>query len=261
MFVWQIMQSKHVLVTGMSGLIGQAVRRRLEGRYRLRALNRHLVEGVECVQADISVLDAILPAFNGIDTVIHLANVWRGNPTWEDYLRYGLVGTYNVLEASRKAGVRRVVFASSGATINGYERVSPYDAIAEGSYGDVPVNFPRITHETPVWPTGIYGCTKVWGEALGRVYSDSYSMSVICLRIGAVIQEDRPLETRHFSIWCSQRDVAAIVEKCIEAGDDVKFDIFYVCSNNRWCYRDMEHARIVLGYVPQDSADDFRSNL
>jgi nucleoside-diphosphate-sugar epimerase len=252
------MTSKKVLVTGMSGLIGQAVQKRLDGKYQLRALNRRPIEGVECFQADISALDAIRPAFEGVDVVVHLAATWRGNPTWDEYLKSGVIGTYNILEASRSAGVSRVVYASSGAAIRGYEMVFPYDAIAAGRYGEVPNDFHRITHEDPTRPTNIYGATKVWGEALGRVYSESYNMSVICLRIGVVNREDRPLEPRHIPIWCSQRDLATMVEKCIEAPDNVKFDIFHVCSNNKWCYRDLEHARQVLGYVPQDSADSFQ---
>jgi len=62
-----------VLVTGMSGLIGGAVRKHLAGRYELRALNRRAVEGVPCHQADVADLDAIQPAFDGVHAVVHLA--------------------------------------------------------------------------------------------------------------------------------------------------------------------------------------------
>ena len=71
-----------VLVTGMSGLIGKAVRKELEGDYELSALNRSAVEGVECVRADISDMDAIRPAFEGIDQVVHLAAIAHGSPDW-----------------------------------------------------------------------------------------------------------------------------------------------------------------------------------
>ena len=69
------MAPRTVLVTGMSGLIGGALRRQLEGTYDLRALNRRAVPGVKCHQADIADLDAIAPAFEGVDTVVHLAAV------------------------------------------------------------------------------------------------------------------------------------------------------------------------------------------
>lgn len=249
---------KRVLVTGMSGLIGGAVREQLEGKYELSALNRRKVAGVTCHQADVSELEAILPAFEGKDVVVHLAATWRGDPPWEDHLRYNVIGTYNVFEASRRARVKRVIYASSGATVSGWERVFPYNAIAKGSYAEVPDDWKRLTHLSPTRPTGIYGCTKVWGESLARHYSDEHGLSAICLRIGAVNSEDKPLEPRQFSIWCSQKDVATMVEKCIQAPESLRFDVFYVVSRNKWNYRDLDHAREVVGFEPQDTADRYR---
>jgi nucleoside-diphosphate-sugar epimerase len=254
------MPMKTVLVVGMSGLMGNAVRRQLSGKYELVALNRRKVEGVRSRQADIRNLDGILSAFKGIDTVVHLAGVFKGKLTWKDYLENNVVGTYNVFEASKIAGVRRIVFASSGAVVAGWEKVPPYDSIVQGRYDAVAQQWAMLTHEAPLKPGGIYGATKVWGEVLGRVYSDMYGISVICLRIGVVNAEDRPTEPRHFAVWCSQRDLAGMVERCIEAPPDVKYDIFYVNSSNKWGFRDLEHARKVLGFVPQDSADTFAGN-
>ncbi len=102
----------------MSGLIGEVCREALEGDYNLSALNRSAVEGVPCHRADISDLESIQPAFEGVDTVVHLAAMAQGNPTWEDVLPHNVVGTYNVFEAARRAGVRRVIFASSGAAVS-----------------------------------------------------------------------------------------------------------------------------------------------
>jgi uronate dehydrogenase len=251
------MAGPRVLVTGMGGLIGGAVRRRLGGRFELSALNRRAVDGVPCHQADIADLDAIRPAFRDIDVVVHLAAVTRGSASWSDVLRHNVVGTYNVFEASRLAGVKRVVYASSGATVSGCERELPFSALAAGRYDEVNA-WPRLTHETPIRPQGLYGCSKAWGEALARHYSDAHGMSMICLRIGAVNAEDRPTAPRQFSVWCSQRDVAQMVERAITASDRVRFDVFFVVSDNRWGYRDLDHPRAVLGYVPEDRAEDFR---
>ena len=71
------------------------------------------------------------------------------------------------------------------------------------------------------------------------------------------LPDDRPITPRHFSVWCSQRDVADMLEKCIAAPDDVRYDVFYAVSNNRRSYRDLAHAREVLGDAPQDIADSF----
>ena len=119
-------------------------------------------------------------------------------------------------------------------------------------------SWPKITHETPVRPRGLYGASKVAGEAIGRHFADSTDLSVICLRIGHVTAEDRPTSARDYSIWCSQSDIAQMVERCIAAPAELAFDIFYAVSDNRWGYRDTEHARQVVGYVPEGRAEDYR---
>jgi uronate dehydrogenase len=250
------MIKSEVLVTGLSGVIGSAVLKYLKDKYELTALNRRHVPGVQCYKADIAELDAIRPAFAGKDVVVHLAAV-LGDASWEDTLRTNIVGCYNVFEASRLAGVKRVIFASSGAVVTGYERDFPYSAIIKGEYDKLPPNWPMLRAETPVRPNDLYGASKVWGEALARYYSDVFGISAICLRFGRVKTEDKPTTPRDFAVWCSLRDAAQMVDRCIAAPEDIRFDIFYVVSNNRWRYRDLEHARKLIGYVPQDGADSY----
>ena len=250
-------ERKVVLVTGMSGLIGSALRRHLDPEvYALRSLSRRAVDGVPSHQADIGDLDAIQPAFTGVDTVVHLAAA-VGSPPFEALLHTNVVGTYNVFEAARRAKVSRVIFASSGATISAWERDEPYRALVDGRYDGLR-DWPMITHETPLRPAGLYGASKVWGEALGRHYADAHGLSVICVRIGRVRAEDRPREPREFAVWLSQRDAARMVERCIAAPQTLRFDIVFVTSRNRWGYRDLDHARAVVGFEPVDAAEDHR---
>lgn len=253
------MAKTRVLITGMSGLIGQVARRQLEANYEVSALNRRPVEGVECHQADIADLQAIQPAFTGKDVVVHLAAIATHLASWEDVLHHNVIGTYNVFEAARQAGVQRVVYASSGATISGCENDFPYSAIAAGQYDQVPASWHVFDHLSPPRPTGLYGCSKLWGEALARHYVDTSDLSILCIRIGAVNKEDRPLAARQFSAWCSQRDIGQMIQKCVEAPAELRFDIFYALSRNKWSYRDLSHAREVLGFVPQDDAEAYRS--
>ena len=244
-----------VLVTGLGGLIGGAMRAHLADRYELRGLGRRPgPAGVPWTVADIADFDAMRPAFAGVDAVVHLAAVVGGQADFDAYVRGNVVGTYNVFEAARRAGVRRVVFASSGATISGVEKEEPYASFVEGRAPSAPM----LTHLSPLRPSGIYGCSKVWGEALARHYADEHTLSVICLRIGAVKKEDRPTAPRDFSVWCSQRDIALMIGACLDAPPDLRFDVFYVTSRNRRGYRDLEHARTVLGWKPVDSADTAR---
>ena len=250
--------AQKILITGMSGLIGGVVRRHLEDRYQLTALNRREVSGIECHLADIADLEAIQPAFTDVDTVIHLAALARGDAPFDDILHHNIIGTYNVFEAARQAGVERIIAASSGAAVSNWERDMPYQALVQGRYDETPSNWENLTHETPVRPTGLYGCSKVWLEALGRHFSDTFDLSVICLRIGGVNQEDKPRDARQFSVWCSQRDIAQMVERCIVAPASLRYDIFYAVSDNQWSYRDVEHARQQVGYEPRDAAEDHR---
>jgi nucleoside-diphosphate-sugar epimerase len=249
---------KKILITGMSGMIGGLLRSHLEklNEYELTALNRRKVEGIASFQADIHNLEAIKPAFVGQDMVVHLAAQLCQEP-WDSMVKTNLIGTRNVYEAARQAGVKRIVYASSGATIAGVERNAPYNAIAEGRYEDVPNHWPIITHDT-VCPKGVYGASKVWGEALGRYYSDTFGMSILCARIGSVCQENYPRTPREFAVFLSHRDVVDFLHKCIEAPEALKFDIFFATSRNKWSYRDLEHPRQVLGFKPQDSAESYR---
>ena len=122
-----------VLVTGLGGLIGGAMRAHLAARYDLRGMGRRPgPTGVPWTSADIADFDAMRSAFTGVDAVVHLAAVVGGKADLDAYVRGNVVGTYNVFEAARRAGVRRVVFASSGATISAIEKDEPYTSFVEG---------------------------------------------------------------------------------------------------------------------------------
>ncbi|MDA1279653.1 MAG: NAD-dependent epimerase/dehydratase family protein [Chloroflexi bacterium] len=129
--------SKNILITGMSGLIGGIVGRHLASRgHVIRALNRQPVEGFECVRADITDYDAIRPAFDDIDTVVHLA-AYLG-PDDQSQLDINIAGTYNVFRASGEAGVKRVVFGSSGAIQMAMEKYEPIKSMVEARLNDIP---------------------------------------------------------------------------------------------------------------------------
>ena len=290
-----LMNSERILITGMSGLrptIGGIARHQLEGasgsHSQLRSArglalaydaDSPRAEGflailacsafiasrsarplpdVDCHCADIGDLDAILPAFDDV-TVVHLAAYVDMDATWEAVLHNNVIGTYNVFEASRRSGVRRVIFASAGAAISGWEREMPYEALVEARYEEVPPKWDMITHEVPFRPTGLYGCSKAWGEALAWHFVDSSDLSIICLRICSAPAENRPMRPRDFSIWCSHEDLGRIIQLCVELPSSVRYDTFFAQSDNQWAYRDIQHARDVLGYEPQDRAEDYRN--
>lgn len=256
------MSRRKVLVTGASGLIGGQLLDRLSDRYEFSGLNRRPVSGIPCVQADISDFDAIRPAFDGIETVVHLAG-YTGSAEdpavtdWHGNLYGHMIGTRHVYEASRQAGVKRVVFISSGCVVLGYERDFPYNHLVAGEYDQVPETWPMVDETWPIRPDGVYGAAKAFGENLGHVYSDMHGISVLCLRIGAVLDTDRPKLRRQYPGYLSHRDITHAIERCIEAPEELKFGIFDIISNNRWAWRSIASARRVLGYDPQDSAEAY----
>jgi NAD+ dependent glucose-6-phosphate dehydrogenase len=254
------MAKTKVLITGMSGLIGSALRTHLEGRYELSALNRSAVAGVRCHRADIRDLEAIAPAFEGQEAVVHLAaKVSSGGDTsLDDTLEFNHRGTWNVFEAARRAGCKRIVFASSGAVVAGYEGDEPYKSLVAGNYAAVKGGWPMLDHLSPIRARGLYGCSKAWGEAMARAYVDKNPpLSIVCVRIGRVNGENKASDPRTRSVWCSHRDICGLLEAAIVAPPSVRYDVVFGVSNNRYGYRDMKHAKEVLGFTPQDSADAF----
>jgi len=248
---------KKILITGMSGLIGGMAGCHLLGKgYQIRSLNRRTVSGVESFQGDIKDLDQILPAFEGIDIVVHLA-AYLGEE-WQDHLDTNIIGSYNVFEAAKRSGIKNIIFGSSGATQKYYENEDPIKSITKANWDKARDMDPLIlTHLDPPRPDNIYGASKVWGETLGRLYSDEQGMSVICIRIGRVTKDNIPVDARHAAVYCSHRDINQIIEKSVCKIEKIKFEIIYAVSNNKGRFRDISKAKEVVGYEPQDGIKEW----
>ncbi len=250
---------KKVLITGASGLIGGVLRRGLADKYDLSGVDIEPIEGFDSHVADATDLAAMLPAFRGKEAVIDLASIPAQDTPWEMVHSNNLRCTYNALEASRRAGVKRVIFASSNHATGNYENDFPYSAIVKGQYEDVnPNHIPYITVDMPIRPDGPYGIGKAFGEAAGRYFSDVFGLSVICLRIGTLNPQSRPQNIRHFATLLTHPDLVHLVERCIEAPAGLKFAIFYGVSDNGWRFWDISNARDLIGYNPQDNAEAWR---
>jgi nucleoside-diphosphate-sugar epimerase len=265
------MSADKVLVTGVYGLVAGEVYKGLQGQgqYDVYGLARRRQpsdrvaegEGVEVPEdrfflADLSDFDAVRQAVEGVDVVVHMGANPDPDAPWEAILQSNMIGAYNTFEACRQAGVKRVVYASSTMVNWCYQFDEPYKAIRECRFEDVPDPIPIVTHEDPPRPSEPYSASKVWGEALARTYCDSHGMSCICLRIGWVNKEDRSYDRSLDAVWCSQRDILQLVERCVSAPEALRFDIFYGMSDNKYRWVDIEHAREMVGYVPQDRAED-----
>ena len=138
-------------------------------------------------------------------------------------------------------------------------KTSPYASIVAGRYDGLdPATFPRVTVDMPIRPDGPYGIGKAFGEAAGRYYSDHFGLSVICLRIGTLNREGKPLVPRQFATLLSHRDLVQLVHRSIDAPDSLRFAIFYGVSNNTWRFWDISNSREIIGYEPEDDAEQWR---
>ena len=252
------MAKPNVLVTGASGLIGRLTIADLQNKYEFSALNRRPVEGIPCLQADVCDAQVIKPAFQGMDMVLHLA-AYTGPDNWEDTMSVTVMGTLNVYQAAQEAGVRRVVYMSSGSTMCGYEwdDEKAYGKLARGEYNKVTASWPMITYQDLPRPDSRYAVGKLFGEACGRWFADHYGMSVLCIRLGAVLDTDRPKLIRHFPGYLSQADAVQIIDKCLSAPASLKYGIFDAISQNKYRWRDTSPAKEILGWRPTGSSDKF----
>jgi uronate dehydrogenase len=234
-----------ILITGAAGQIGVALRQGLRGAYPLvRLLDVTPLgpaqAGEEVVTADIRDMPALENATTGIDCVVHLAGASVESP-WDKVLPLNIEGCYNVFEAARRRGVKRVIFASSNHAIGFHRRERFIDNAV----------VPR--------PDSRYGVSKVFGEAVGRLYADKYGLSVACLRIGTFRNPDRPNDARQLLTWISHRDMVQLVRRCIDH-PDYHFVVVYGVSNNLRSRWDNTNAKF-LGYRPEDDSEKFAAEI
>jgi nucleoside-diphosphate-sugar epimerase len=261
----------NVLVTGAYGLIGNLVYAHCAQHPETYNVYGHArsfkhsarTEGMEFFPipqerlrlADLADFEAVQRAVEGMDAVVHMAGDPSGEYGFESVLNSNVIGAYHIFEASRLAGVKRVIYASSNQVVFGYGVDEPYQSMLRGRTENIsPQDLHPVDHSQPTRPMNLYACSKVWGEGLAHMYAYQYGLSCIVLRIGWVVAEDRPRGKWGHTVWCSQRDVVQLVERCLLAPDSLRFDIFFGHSANRLNFVDIQHAREVLGYNPQDGA-------
>ncbi|MDA0711837.1 MAG: NAD(P)-dependent oxidoreductase [bacterium] len=237
---------KRILITGAAGTVGSALRKHLRDRYHFRLLCHKTVPddiGPEddWFVSDISNFEAMVEVCNGVDAIAHLAifNRWKGmtrSQLAQLTFDVDMKGTYNLFEAARINGVKTVVFASTNHVTGMNEKKGI-----------------KSHPDDPVRPDSIYGAGKAFGEALGRFYVDQYAMRVFSLRIANFNGKDEP--GRHYapgqSRWLSPRDIAQLTWRCIEA-ENLDWGIFYGISNGGEAKWDLDNARALLGFEPED---------
>jgi len=230
-----------VMITGAAGDIGRRIRPLLHYCCDFRAVDVAPVDDeADAHRADITQLDELVPLMEGVDAVMHLAIApARAYPDQDELaqarLDVNVKGTYNVLEAARRVGVGRVVYASSVMVNWGYESER------------------YVSLRDPARPSVLYGATKYFGEVLGEMYHREHGLSVICWRIGQpadhtdaeVKQRQSP---RDRGVLVSFPDIAQGFARALDA--DIGFGVYHLVSQNPDGYCGIDAATHDVGYEP-----------
>jgi uronate dehydrogenase len=233
---------KDILITGAGGGVATMIRPLLRPHYRLRLSDRaplaNLVEDEAQVPAELADLGQVRKAVRGVEGIVHLGG-YAVETNWETIHEANILGVYNLFEAARLEGVKRVVFASSNHAIGFYPRSQ------------------RISADVTVRPDSRYGVSKAFGEALASLYADKYGVSGLSIRIGNVAE--KPADVRRLSIWVSPRDLVQLIRIGLEA-PALRHEVVYGVSDNQRSWWDNSNATR-LGYRPQDRSEPFAAEI
>lgn len=231
---------QRVLMTGAAGGIGTHMRRLLKPIYPGLVLSdmkrpKNLGADETFVAADLTKPAEIEAACKGIEGIVHFGG-YSIEGTWKQILNANIIGCYNLFEAARKAGVKRVIFASSNHAVGFYPRSTTIP-------GEV---IPR--------PDSRYGVSKVFGEGLGAMYAYKHGIGVTSLRIGNL--GEQPIDERRLAIWLSPEDLVKQIRIGLEKPDLV-YEVMYGISDNARAWFDNSRA-YALGYKPESKAEDYK---
>lgn len=232
-----------LLLTGAAGGLGQVLRPRLRAYADILRVSdikalAEAQEGEESVICDLADGAAVDRLVQGCDAIVHLGGISVERP-FPEILPANIQGAYNLYEAARRHGARRVVYASSNHVIGFYRQGEVIDA------------------DAPLRPDGYYGLSKAFGENLARFYFDRYGIETVCLRIGSSFPE--PRDRRMLVTWLSYDDLTQLVVRSLFTRN-VGHTIIYGASANRDSWWNNRHASR-LGYAPKDSSEPFRAKV
>ncbi|TDR12479.1 NAD-dependent epimerase/dehydratase family protein [Marinomonas communis] len=232
-----------ILITGAAGALGTVLRenaQHLADTLRLTDIADmgEAKANEEIVQADLGDFNTVLEMTKNVDAVIHLGGMALEN-TFETILNANIRGFYNLYEACRQNGVKRIVFGSSNHAIGFYEREAMIDSFV------------------PHRPDSLYGVSKAFGEDLARYYWDKFGIETLSIRIGSCFPE--PLDRRMLATWLSYRDFIQLCDRGLNT-TRVGFTVVYGVSANRENFWNNQQAAFI-GYQPQDSAEIYREKV
>jgi nucleoside-diphosphate-sugar epimerase len=233
-----------VLLTGAAGNLGRKLRASWGDRYDLICLDHAPGDDPEVIAADLAVVDdAWTDLFDEADVVVHLAANPDEFASWEELERPNLDGLANVFNAALRAGIGRIVFASSNHVMGGYR-----------GHGDEPISV-----DLPPRPDGPYGGAKLAGERLGISMAKFFGLSFVALRLGwiqpgANLPATLPHDWAH-AMWLSNADLVGLFTRAVDAElEDGEYVVVNGMSNNPGMRWSLTEAAERLGFTPADGA-------
>ncbi|MFH0738335.1 MAG: NAD(P)-dependent oxidoreductase [Candidatus Omnitrophota bacterium] len=240
---------KNVGITGAAGNIGTTLHKGLCEKYNLTLYDISNIKNsgdAKFLKVDFAQKEELNGVFQGLDALIHLAGNPHPDAPRQLTIRNNFLATSYTFEEARRAGVKKIVFASS----NFYHEGSITEAL-QGKLGHL------ITLDMPPTPISLYAESKVYAESLGRHLS-YLGMQFVALRIGWTIPQDNPaLYAGDYmrAVFCSKRDLIQAFDKALEVNTD--FLAAFAVSNNSRPVFDLAETRKKLGFLPQDDAEKY----
>ena len=249
-----MIKKQRVGITGANGTIGRVLLDGLKSEYELTAFSRRKVDfPTNIVNFDCP--EEVMGKFEGLDAIIHLAADPSPLAPWESVRRHNVEAMYQVVEECVRSNVKRLVFASTNHTMHGHTMLTSPETL------DATKSVRMKLSDTPN-PDSLYAVSKLFGENLGKLYSEKWGLEFISLRIGWMIKQDDPTVMRDTpsedymrAMFLSQRECVQAHVKALEVKSN--FLIAYVVSNNGRRVFDLEETKINLGFDPKDDAEKF----
>jgi len=249
-----MVEKQRVGITGSNGTIGKVLLDGLKSGYDLTAFSRREVDFPTTI-VNFDCAEEVVGSFEGLDAVIHLAADPSPMASWESVRQHNLEAMYQVVEECVRSNVKRLVFASTNHTMHGNSILTTPETLD-------PKRSVRMKLSDQPNPDSLYAVSKLFGEHIGKLYSEKWGLEFISLRIGWMIKQDDPTVMRGTpsedymrAMFLSQRDCVQAHIRALEV--ESRFLIAYIVSNNGRRVFDLEETKNNLGYEPRDDAEEF----